>query len=66
MPNADPKEIIDPSLIIVSLFITFALFPLITIICDPILNQRSTLRDILRVYKGKIEMSDGHDNIMIC
>ncbi len=51
MPYED-KEI-DPTVIITSFALTLSLFPFIAVILDPIFGQRTTLRDIINLYKGK-------------
>lgn len=44
----------DPTSVIVTFAATISVFPLIAIfLVDPILNQRTTLRDVVALYKGK-------------
>ena len=55
--NDDNIKIFDPSSFILTFAITLSVFPLaVGVIVDPILNQRTTLRDILSVYIGKCMM----------
>jgi hypothetical protein len=45
---------IDPTSIVMAFALTIALFPAIAAsVVDPLLNQRTTLRDVLSLYRGE-------------
>jgi hypothetical protein len=53
LEDGDDYAEIDPTSIVVAFAITIALFPAIAAnVVDPLLNQRTTLRDVLRLYRG--------------
>jgi hypothetical protein len=52
LEDGDSAEI-DPTSIVVAFALTIALFPAIAAsVVDPLLNQRTTLRDVLCLYRG--------------
>jgi hypothetical protein len=52
LEDCDSAEI-DPTSIVVAFALTIALFPAIAAsVVDPLMNQRTTLRDVLRLYRG--------------
>ena len=50
----DQDTVLDPSALILSFGIAIGILPIIVVVViDPILNTRTTLRDLLNVYYGE-------------